>query len=139
MTLAACCRPSTGRYCLALDFTVNLRCPLPPRPLAPTRASALTPTPTPNLIPTPNLAPTLTFAWSVTLAWQALLVTERIDAVKEYLQWRGVPKELGIRVRRYYEHFYTQRAIFDEASILGEFNPSHLSAGPIPLLLPHKP
>ena len=54
---------------------------------------------------------------------QNVLINERIDSVKEYLRWRGIPRDLGIRVRRYYEHFFTQRAIFDEGSILGELNP----------------
>ena len=58
-----------------------------------------------------------------TLDRQTLLVNERMDAVKEYLQWRGIPKELGVRVRRYYEHYYTQRAIFDESTIITELNP----------------
>ena len=43
--------------------------------------------------------------------------------MKEYLIWRGIPKELGIRVRRYYEHFYTKRAIFEEERIIGDLNP----------------
>ena len=40
-----------------------------------------------------------------------------------YLAWRGIPRDLGTRVRRYYEHYYTQRAIFDETSIIGDLNP----------------
>ena len=28
-----------------------------------------------------------------------------------------------IRIRRYYEHYYTRRAVFDEADILTQLNP----------------
>ena len=38
-----------------------------------------------------------------TLDRQASLVEEKMDAVKEYLAWRGIPRELSMRVRRYYE------------------------------------
>ena len=38
-----------------------------------------------------------------TLDRQAALVEEKMDAVKEYLAWRGIPRELSMRVRRYYE------------------------------------
>lgn len=31
---------------------------------------------------------------------QAVLVEEKMDAVKEYLQWREIPRDLSIRVRR---------------------------------------
>lgn len=53
-----------------------------------------------------------------TLDRQASLVEEKMDSVKEYLEWRGIPKSLSLRVRRYYEYFYTQQAVFDERSIL---------------------
>jgi hypothetical protein len=55
---------------------------------------------------------------------QTALVEERMDAVKEYLLWREVPRELSVRVKRYYEHYYTQRAVFDETTILKGLNPS---------------
>ena len=32
---------------------------------------------------------------------QALLVSERIDAVKEYTRFRGLPRALGIKIRRF--------------------------------------
>ena len=54
---------------------------------------------------------------------QSMLVGERIDAVKDYSRFRSLPRELSVRVRRYYEHYYTQRPIFDEASILETLNP----------------
>ena len=37
--------------------------------------------------------------------------------------WRAVPRDLSLRVKRYYEHYYTKRAVFDEATILGALNP----------------
>lgn len=35
-----------------------------------------------------------------TLDRQAAMVEEKIDAVKEYLQWRGIPREVAMRVKR---------------------------------------
>ena len=39
------------------------------------------------------------------------------------MQWRSLPKDLVIRIRRYYEHYYTRRAVFDETDILTQLNP----------------
>jgi cyclic nucleotide gated channel alpha 2 len=39
-----------------------------------------------------------------TLDNQTALVEGKMEAVKEYVQWRSLPKELVIRIRRYYEH-----------------------------------
>ena len=58
-----------------------------------------------------------------TLDRQSALVEEKMDAVKEYLAWRDLPRDLSIRTRRYYEHYYTRRAVFDEEAILGSLNP----------------
>ena len=55
---------------------------------------------------------------------QAGLVEERLDSVKEYLRWRQVPHDLSVRVRRYCTHFYAERAVVDEASILSTLSPS---------------
>ena len=54
---------------------------------------------------------------------QAALVDEKMSAVKEYLRWRELPRTLSARVRRYYEHFYTRRAVFDERTILQDLTP----------------
>ena len=54
---------------------------------------------------------------------QGALVEEKMDAVKEYLTWRRVPKTLSKRVRRYYEYYYTQAAVFDEGEILNQLTP----------------
>ena len=37
-----------------------------------------------------------------TLDNQTALVEGKMEAVKEYVQWRSLPKELVIRIRRYY-------------------------------------
>ena len=58
-----------------------------------------------------------------TLDNQSALVEEKLEAVKEYVQWRSLPKDLVIRIRRYYEHYYTRRAVFDESDILTQLNP----------------
>ena len=49
---------------------------------------------------------------------QAALVTQKMDTIKEYLQWRSIPRDLNIRIRRYYEYFYQTQAVFDEKTIL---------------------
>ena len=54
---------------------------------------------------------------------QAGVIEEKMDGVKEYLQWRDVPHALSIRVRRYYENFYTKRSCFDESDILDNLSP----------------
>jgi hypothetical protein len=54
---------------------------------------------------------------------QASLVEEKMDQVKEYLTWRSLPRDLVVRVRRYYEHYYTRKAVFDEKDILEGLNP----------------
>ena len=58
-----------------------------------------------------------------TLDRQSALVEEKMDSVKEYLLWRRLPKDLALRTKRYYEHYYTKRAVFDEETILGGLNP----------------
>ena len=47
-----------------------------------------------------------------------------MDTVKEYLRWRGISRDLNIRIRRYYEHFYKTQAVFDEKAILDGLNPA---------------
>ena len=58
-----------------------------------------------------------------TLDNHTAMVEGKLEAVKEYVQWRSLPKDLVIRIRRYYEHYYTRRAVFDEADILTQLNP----------------
>ena len=59
----------------------------------------------------------------VSMDKQAAVQEEKIGALKEYLAWRGVPRELSLRTRRYYEHYYRHKDIFDEAEILDNLNP----------------
>ena len=54
---------------------------------------------------------------------QAAMVEEKIDAIKEYLRWRGVPRRLSLSVQRYYHHYYQSRSVFDEKEILGSLSP----------------
>lgn len=58
-----------------------------------------------------------------TLDNQTSMVEEKLQAVHDYVQWRSLPKDLVIRIRRYYEHYYTRSAVFDEADILHNLNP----------------
>jgi len=57
-----------------------------------------------------------------TIDRQAALVEEEIDAIKDYIQWRQLPRDLGLRVKRYYAHFYSKRSVFDETRILSNLN-----------------
>ena len=54
---------------------------------------------------------------------EAQLKEERMDAVKEWMFSRNMPQALFVRVRKYYEHYYTRRAVFDEDEILNQLNP----------------
>ena len=55
---------------------------------------------------------------------QQAVVDDKMDLVKEYLRWRGTPRELSIRIKRYYEFFYAKDAShLDEASILQGLSP----------------
>jgi hypothetical protein len=55
---------------------------------------------------------------------QSALVNQKLDCVKEYLQWRQTPRDLAIRIKRYYEHFYAKLPVFDETQILKNLPPS---------------
>lgn len=55
---------------------------------------------------------------------QAAMVSEKLDSLKEYLHFRGTPKELAIRVKRYYEHLYERTAVYDERACLAGLTPS---------------
>ena len=55
---------------------------------------------------------------------QACIVEEKMGAVKEYLRWRSVPRELRARVKKYYEYYYTRATAFDEGEILGHLTPA---------------
>lgn len=55
---------------------------------------------------------------------QQTVVEDKMDLVKEYLRWQGIPRELAIRIKRYYEFFYAKDAShMDEESILSGLSP----------------
>ena len=45
-------------------------------------------------------------------------VGAKIDAVKHYVRWRGLPRQLALRVKKHYKYFYKERAPFDETQLL---------------------
>lgn len=55
---------------------------------------------------------------------QASDLEDKMESLKEYIAWRGIPKDLGLRLKRYYEHYYTIRPGFDEPDILAGLNPT---------------
>ena len=54
---------------------------------------------------------------------QAALSEEKMDAIKEYMRWRRLPRSLTVRMRRYYENYYEKKTAFDEAEILHGLTP----------------
>ena len=46
---------------------------------------------------------------------QAAKVEERLDAVKEYVRFRKLPRDLALRVKKHYSFYFTHRSGFDEA------------------------
>jgi len=58
-----------------------------------------------------------------TMDYQASLVNEKMSSVKEYTRWRTLPRELAVRVHKYYEHYYTKQPVFDEQDILSGLSP----------------
>ena len=46
-----------------------------------------------------------------------------MDAIKEYMRWRKFPRDLTVRMRRYYEYFYERKTAFDEGGILDGLTP----------------
>jgi len=55
---------------------------------------------------------------------QAALLEEKTDAVKEYIAWRKLPRELSLRIKKHFSFFYTRRAAFDEVELLNGLSPS---------------
>lgn len=47
-----------------------------------------------------------------------------MDEVKEYMRWRKLPRDLVIRMRRYYTYYYSRKTAFDEDAILGGLTPA---------------
>ena len=55
---------------------------------------------------------------------QGVEVEAQMDQIKEYMRWRGLPRDLVVRMRRYYTHYYTKVTAFDEKSILENLTPA---------------
>ena len=55
---------------------------------------------------------------------QAALSEERMDEIKEYMRWRQLPRDLVVRLRRYYIFYYSRKTAFDEEMILGGLTPA---------------
>ena len=54
---------------------------------------------------------------------QAALSEEKLDEVKEYMRWRKLPRDLVLRMRRYYTYYYSRKTAFDEGAILEGLTP----------------
>ena len=54
----------------------------------------------------------------------AVRIDEKLRDVKEYLRWHGVPLDLALSVRRYYEYYFTRRSPVDEETLLDQLTPS---------------
>jgi hypothetical protein len=55
---------------------------------------------------------------------QAALVEEKTGAVKEYVAWRSLPRDLALRIKKHYSFYYTRRPAFDEIELLEGLSPS---------------
>ena len=55
---------------------------------------------------------------------EAQLKEDRMDAVKEWMASRNIPHKLFVRVRKYYEHYYSRKSAFDEVEILSALTPA---------------
>jgi hypothetical protein len=54
---------------------------------------------------------------------QAAITENNMDEVKEYMRWRRLPRDLVLRIRRYYTYYYTRKTAFNEEQILGALTP----------------
>ena len=48
---------------------------------------------------------------------------ERLEEVKNYMNEKGLSASLQRRVKKYYEHYLSQRSAFDESTVLDELTP----------------
>lgn len=55
---------------------------------------------------------------------QAALSQDKIDEIKEYMRWRRLPRDLVMRLRRYYSYYYNVKTAFDEDAILASLTPA---------------
>lgn len=49
---------------------------------------------------------------------QQAVVEKQSDAIKEYIEWRQLPKPLGMRIKKHVEYFYQKNRGFDEVDII---------------------
>ena len=54
---------------------------------------------------------------------QASAVQDRIDGIKEYTNFRQMPRALSARIRTFYSYHYAHVPVFDEARILSGLTP----------------
>ena len=54
---------------------------------------------------------------------EAAIKEDRMDAVKEWMTSRNMPHSLFVRVRKYYEHYYTKKSAFNEDEIIAALTP----------------
>lgn len=54
----------------------------------------------------------------------AVKIQEKFDQIKVYLRWHDFPPELSMRVRRYYEFYYSRKSAMDEDEIVGGLAPT---------------
>ena len=45
-----------------------------------------------------------------------------MDAIVSYMKSRNLPKELQMRIRKYYKHYLEKKTAFDESSMLAELS-----------------
>ena len=48
---------------------------------------------------------------------QAALSEERLDEIKEYMRWRKLPRDLVMRLRRYYSYYYSRKTVRAAATL----------------------
>ena len=54
---------------------------------------------------------------------QAAVIEEATDSMKEYVEWRGLPKNLGIRVKKHVASAFQKSRGFDEAELISGLSP----------------
>ncbi|KAF0718990.1 Aste57867_1353 [Aphanomyces stellatus] len=53
---------------------------------------------------------------------RAAMYQTKMMLVKDYIRTRNLPKDLRVKLRRYFEHYLARASLFDESSILGELS-----------------
>lgn len=55
---------------------------------------------------------------------QAAATEDAMDGIKEYIEWRRLPKELGMRVKKHYTFYFQKKGSFNESELVDELSPS---------------